>query len=57
MLKTLESENWEPDIIDLNDWIFKYHPDVYADTKYLSNPYSLWLMFWIEQGKPTSILD
>jgi hypothetical protein len=43
------------DIIDLNDWILHYRPDVYEATKFLSDAsvvMKIWTIAWREAGCP-----
>jgi len=51
----MDSDNNLPDIIDLNDWIYETHPDIFTATKYLSDAHkvrNIWLKVWIAAGKP-----
>lgn len=48
-------KEFEPDIIDLNDWMSATKPDIYSATKYLSDTekvYLFWLKIWKEAGRP-----
>jgi hypothetical protein len=47
--------NYEPDWIELNDWILMKFPIIYDATKYLSNmsaQRNLWLKIWLENNSP-----
>jgi hypothetical protein len=51
-----DEEDYEPDIIQLYDWLEQsIDPkvrQVWEASKYLSAPYNMWLAAWREAGKP-----
>ncbi len=52
-----DKEAYTPDIVDLQTWICqsddKNAKQVWQATKYLSNPYDIWLKAWVIAGKPS----
>jgi hypothetical protein len=52
----MENKEYEPDIIELQSWLCMAEDskvkNFWLATKYLSSPYSVWLSFWRDCGKP-----
>lgn len=49
------NEDWEPDWIDLNDWLVLTKPEFHKATRYISDmslQYRIWITEWRKSGSP-----